>query len=79
MRAVKEKKLKIPEDISIIGSDDIEMASYLDAQLTTVKYPSYMIGTFGVEHIVKLIEQPNAVQQSIKVMLEPELIIRQST
>jgi LacI family transcriptional regulator len=79
MRAVKEKKLKIPEDISIVGNDDIEIASYLDILLTTVKHSSYAVGVLGVEHIVKLIEQPNAARQSIKVVLEPELIIRQST
>jgi LacI family transcriptional regulator len=79
MRAIKEKKFKIPEDISIVGNDDVEIASYLDTLLTTVKNPSYEIGALGVEHIVKLIEQPNTARQSIKIMLEPELIIRQST
>jgi LacI family transcriptional regulator len=79
MRAVKEKKLKIPDDISIVGCDDIEMASYLDTLLTTVKQSSYMTGVIGAEHIVKLIEQPNSMQQRIKIVHEPELIIREST
>jgi LacI family transcriptional regulator len=79
MRAIKEKKFKIPDDISIVGCDDIEIASYLDILLTTVKHSGYMTGVIGTEHIMKLIERPNSMQQRIKIVLEPELIIRESS
>ncbi len=44
VRAIKEKGLKIPDNISIIGFDNIEASSIIDPPLTTVMQPIYEIG-----------------------------------
>ena len=47
MKAIKEKRLNIQEDISIMGGNDMPIASYLDPLLTTMKIPFYEIGKSG--------------------------------
>lgn len=53
--AINQKGLKIPDDISIIGYDDIEMASIISPRLTTVAQPFYDMGKTAAELIIKRI------------------------
>ena len=77
MKAIKEKGLKIPEDISIIGCNDMPIASYLDPPLTTTKIPFYEIGRLGAEMLIKILNGKELDKTSI--VLEPKLVIRNST
>lgn len=76
VKGVKETSLKIPQDIKIIGFDDIFISSYMDPPLTTIKQPIYEIGRESVDLLVKLIEKKNTDYLRI---LNHELIIREST
>ena len=77
MRAIKEKGLKIPEDMSIIGYDDIEDSEYVSPPLTTIRVDKEMMGKEGVKRLIKLIENPFLATKIITVITE--LVIRDST
>lgn len=77
MKAAKEKGLKIPEDISFIGFDDIQLASYTEPTLTTVRQPIYEMGTTAISLLVRLIEGEE--KEPLKVELPTRLIIRESS
>jgi len=77
MQAVKQRGLRIPQDIAIIGFDDIPMAGHLDPPLTTIRLPAYGIGWAAAERAIRLILGEELETQG--VLLDTELIIRQST
>jgi len=77
MRTLREAGLRIPEDISILGVDDIILASYSDPPLTTVAQPKYEAGTQAVRFLIDRIEG-NYQQGPRNVILNTELIIRKS-
>jgi len=77
MRTLREVGLRIPEDISILGVDDIILASFCDPPLTTVAQPKYEAGTQAVRFLIDRIEG-NYQQGPRNVILDTELIIRKS-
>ncbi len=58
INAIREKKLRIPEDISIAGYDGIPAASQLQPQLTTIKQDAEQVGSVAARHLISLIERP---------------------
>lgn len=52
----KQQGLKVPQDLSVIGFDDISMAKYADPPLTTVAQPRYQIGKQAVQMLLELLE-----------------------
>ncbi|MUG85551.1 LacI family DNA-binding transcriptional regulator [Paenibacillus timonensis] len=74
-RALKESGLKVPKDIAIVGIDDIEMASYADPPLTTVKIYTEQMGQTAVR---MLLERMNGREVPLKVVLPSKLIVRSS-
>jgi len=78
MRAFQEHGLRVPEDISIIGYDNIREGAYLPIPLTTVSPPIRDMTRVGVKLLLdKIKEKDNAVIQHVS--LKPELIIRNTT
>ncbi|MCU1529468.1 MAG: putative transcriptional regulator [Frondihabitans sp.] len=77
IRALHELGRRIPEDVSVVGVDNIALAEYCSPSLTTVAQPFTEIGALAVEHLVRLIADPQAVPEPITI--EPQLIIRAST
>ncbi|WP_173915412.1 LacI family DNA-binding transcriptional regulator [Halobacillus sp. Marseille-Q1614] len=55
LQAFSEKKIKVPEDISVIGFDDIQLSEYVHPPLTTVKQPKYEAGALAVHLIFQLL------------------------
>ena len=78
MRALRELGLRVPEDVSVVGYDDIDMASYAAVPLTTVRVPKREIGRQATEILVRHIEALDAGTIE-KVGLQAELIERAST
>jgi LacI family transcriptional regulator len=76
MRAIQEAGLSVPEDIAIIGFDDIPIARQLKVQLTTVKQPITKFGIKAVELLIDLIE--NDPKPARRVILDTEIIVRDS-
>jgi DNA-binding LacI/PurR family transcriptional regulator len=74
MRAVKARGLKVPDDISITGFDNIEFSEFTDPPLTTVDIPRTAIGRMAVEALLG-----DGQRQGREIMIEPELLLRDST
>jgi len=76
-RAVWETGLRIPEDISLIGFDDIPLATCLPVPLTTVRSPIDELGDRSIEVLCDKIE--GTLNHPVREQLPTELIVRQST
>lgn len=77
IRAIREGGLSVPEDVSVIGFDDIYNAQFYNPALTTVRQPLQEMGTLAARTILDSISGKQIEDETITV--EPELIIRQST
>lgn len=75
LKALKEKGIKVPKDIKIIGFDNISFCEFVDPPLTTIKQPIYEIGEGAVDILVSMIEK--RITELTKT-LEPVLIERGS-
>ncbi len=78
MTAFKELKIRVPDDISIIGNDDIYYAKIYPVPLTTIRAPQHEIGRKAAEILIRNIESPTILQTE-QIVLETEFIIREST
>ncbi|GAB6107882.1 LacI family DNA-binding transcriptional regulator [Fusibacter bizertensis] len=76
LRAAEELGLKVPQDVSIVGFDDVEYASMFKPMLTTVSQPGYSLGKTSADLLIKKI---NSKTESTSVFLEHKLILRDST
>lgn len=77
MKAVKDSQLSIPDDIAIVGFDNINMASIVEPNLTTINQPKYEIGKKAMELLLKIINGESL--QKKKFVMRDELIIRESS
>lgn len=75
MRAIKEKGLKIPEDMGVIGFDDVEWTEYSDPPLTTVRVFKEQMGQIAVKKLIDII---NGKDNALKSIVGTELVIRES-
>jgi DNA-binding LacI/PurR family transcriptional regulator len=69
--------LRVPESVSVIGFDDIQLASYSNPTLTTVRQPLQEMGEIAARTLLDRIE--NRSEYVAEIAIEPELIVRQST
>lgn len=77
--ALREKKVKIPDDIAIVGFDDPVWAPLIDPPLTAVRQPSYSIGTIACQSLLqKLGKIGRGRSFHEEIVLKPRLIIRES-
>jgi len=77
MKALREAKLKIPEDIAVVGFDDIYMTTMVEPQLTTVHQLNYQMGFKAAQMLIDIIEEK--VVKHKEEILKTKLIIREST
>ena len=78
MRALAELDLRVPEDVSVIGFDDIQPAAYLSVPLTTVKQPAREMGRKAAELLVSQLESDEEIPPR-RMTPEAELVVRDST
>jgi LacI family transcriptional regulator len=77
LRAAHESGVRVPDELSIVGFDDIELSAYTSPPLTTVAQPKERIGALAVD---MLLERVGARRRDArKVVLQPELRVRAST
>jgi LacI family transcriptional regulator len=81
IEAIKEKGIKIPEDIAVIGFSDWEMASVVDPPLSSVSQPDYEMGKKAIELIIEEIQltRDNKPIKYETLVMETSLIMREST
>ncbi len=76
MRAFREKGFRIPEDISIIGFDDMPICDFLEPGLTTMNVPKQRLGRLAVERLVAKLSRNS--ETPVKIEVSPQLRIRRS-
>ena len=76
MQAIRERGLRIPQDIALCGFDDIPITEFIDPPLTTVRLPAQGLGWGAANLLVRLIHEDDI--QDPQVILETELIVRAS-
>jgi DNA-binding LacI/PurR family transcriptional regulator len=77
LHAITDQGLRVPEDISLVGVDDIEISEHLNPPLTTIHQPLDHLSQQAVEMLIGLIRDEPPPE--VAVLLEPELIVRRST
>ncbi len=70
LRALEELKLKVPQDVSVVGFDDIELARYVRPSLSTVSAPKREIADKAVERLIDCIEDRTIVSRDIRIPTE---------
>lgn len=76
MRAFKEKGYRIPEDVAIIGFDNIPYSTYVDPPLTTIDVPKAFMGKVAAKNIISSIQNPSP--HFTKIEINTTLVIRDS-
>lgn len=78
IRALRDHGLRVPEDVSVIGFDDIQGAAYHTPSLTTVRQPLNSMGNTAARVLLQRIRGGNQ-EYPEQIPIVPELIIREST
>jgi len=76
LKALREAGLRVPEDVAIVGYDDVELARFTDPPLTTVRQPIYELGRMAVQLLLRQLEE--GMRDPQRVILPTELVIRSS-
>lgn len=76
IKALREAGFRVPDDVSVVGFDDIDLVKHLDPALTTVRVEKEILGTVAVKRLLSLMSNPDPV--SVSTILDVELVIRAS-
>ncbi|MDH7488744.1 MAG: LacI family DNA-binding transcriptional regulator [Anaerolineae bacterium] len=76
IRALKKAGIRVPDDVSVVGYDDIPIVEYLDPPLTTIRQRKYDMGCMAMDMLLRLLNGAADVQD---VTIEPTLVVREST
>jgi LacI family transcriptional regulator len=75
--AARERGLRVPEDVSVVGFDDVEHATIATPALTTVRQPLAEMGRMAVSILVRLLDKQRL--ETLRVELGTRLVVRGST
>ena len=78
VRALKDAGLSVPQDVSVVGFDDIQSAAYCTPSLTTVRQPLAEMGKRGAKILLERIAN-SAAEFPSEIVMAPELVVREST
>jgi len=78
IRAIEDCELKVPQDISIVGFDDIPQSSFTTPRLTTVHFPKYRMAEVAFELLQKKLEGTSSDRRA-EIVLPLRLVVREST
>jgi len=70
IKAIKDFGMKVPDDIAIVGFDDIDIASFSDPPLTTMVQPKYQMGAKGMETLIKVMSGVKLRKKEIRLGVE---------
>jgi LacI family transcriptional regulator len=83
VRALRESGLRIPQDVSVVGFDDVQSAAFQNPGLTTVRQPLHKMGVLAAQTLLKQILIPRtdseAGAHASQLVVDPELVVRGST
>jgi LacI family transcriptional regulator len=76
MRAIQDLGMRVPDDISVIGVDDIQLADFISPRLTTIRQPLKEMGEIAASILLQRIQGELPPEETV---IQPELVIREST
>jgi DNA-binding LacI/PurR family transcriptional regulator len=76
LQAIQESGLNVPEDVALVGFDDLPPAKYSSPPLTTIRQPIMRLGYKAVEMLLDITECENQTPQ--RMVFDTELVIRES-
>jgi DNA-binding LacI/PurR family transcriptional regulator len=76
LRALSEEGLRVPDDVSLIGFDDIEFCQYTTPPLTTIRQDRVAIGRGAVQRLVAMVE---GAEEASPLIVPTQLVVRNST
>jgi len=80
MRAAREAALSIPQDLAVVGFDDIPFSSFVQPPLTTVAQPKHKMGKQAMEMVLALIARESSNNgQTSNIVVQGELVVRESS
>lgn len=79
VRALREAGLRVPQDVSVVGFDDVLSAAFQNPALTTVRQPLRTMGMLAAEAVVRQIGAPTEHPPAKQIVVDPELVVRDST
>jgi LacI family transcriptional regulator len=79
IQGLREAGRRVPEDVSVVGFDDIQSAAFQNPALTTVRQPLRQMGMIAAETLLQRITAPAKAPYTKEIVVEPELIVRGST
>lgn len=78
IKALQESGLKVPEDVSVTGYDNSNVANTLGIQLTTIAHPQEKLGEIAAELLLELIQNGEGSSDNKMIQIEPEIVIGNS-
>jgi LacI family transcriptional regulator len=79
IRALREAGLRVPQDVSVVGFDDVQSAAFQNPGLTTVRQPLRNMGLLAAEMVVRQIKAGGEHVPAKQVVIDPEFVVREST
>lgn len=79
LRWCLKQKLRVPEDVAIIGFDNIDYAEYASVPLSTVNYAADIVSRMAVDRLMRLISAGDHLPEPRVTLIDPDLVIRDST
>jgi DNA-binding LacI/PurR family transcriptional regulator len=84
MKTARKLRINIPDDLAIVGYDDVAEAQYFCPPITTIRHDLMRSSAFMVDHIDRIISQTDYDGNSVELpqrthLFQPELVIREST
>ena len=79
IQALRESGKRVPEDVSVVGFDDIQSAAYQNPGLTTVRQPLRQMGVIAAETLLTRVNSPRQSDYPKEIVVKPEFIVRAST
>jgi LacI family transcriptional regulator len=76
LQAIRDNGLRVPQDIAVVGFDDVPLAEFIDPPLTTIRLPAFGLGWGAADLLIRQINHEDIRQYS--VFLDTELVVRKS-
>src|ERR1700722_19273850 len=79
IKALREGGLRVPQDVSVVGFDDVQSAAFQNPALTTVRQPLRTMGVLAAQTVLKQIGLGSGGSAAQQIVVDPELVVREST
>lgn len=76
IKALKEKGYRVPEEVSVIGFDNIPLCTYMEPPLTSINVPKHYMGALAIQRLIQIMEAPDS--PVIKIEMSTSLCERRS-